>query len=50
MNHLDFSPEYRKNISFATYDAGHMVYLTEDGLNKMKKDFVNFIDMTLPKE
>ncbi len=50
MNHLDLGPEYRKNISFATYDAGHMVYLRENGLAKMKKDFVDFIGATLPKE
>jgi carboxypeptidase C (cathepsin A) len=50
MNHLDLGPEYRKNISFATYDSGHMVYLTEEGLSKMKDDFATFIDRTLPRE
>lgn len=50
MNHLNLGPEYRKNIAFATYDSGHMVYLTEDGLTKMKQDFANFIDKTLPRE
>lgn len=46
MNHLDLLPEYRKNISYAMYPAGHMVYLPMDGLVKMHKDFVNFIDQT----
>ena len=50
MSHLDLSPEYRKNISFATYESGHMVYLTEEGLRKMRNDFTAFIDMTMPKE
>ncbi len=50
MNHLNLSPEYRKNISFATYDSGHMVYLTEEGLRKMKNDFTGFIDMTMQRE
>ncbi len=47
MDHLNLPAEYRKNISHATYDSGHMVYLREAGLVKMKKDFSNFIDETL---
>ena len=46
MNHLDLLPDYRKNISYAKYAAGHMVYLPMDGLVKMHKDFDNFIDQT----
>ena len=47
MDHLNLPEEYRKNISYATYESGHMVYLRESGLVKMKKDFSNFIDETL---
>lgn len=47
MDHLNLPEEYRKNISYATYDSGHMVYLREAGLVKMKKDFASFIDETL---
>jgi carboxypeptidase C (cathepsin A) len=50
MNHLDLGPEYRNNISFATYAAGHMMYVREAELAKVKKDFTAFIDATLPKE
>ncbi|MBZ5647722.1 MAG: peptidase S10 [Acidobacteriia bacterium] len=50
MNHLDLGPEYRNNISFATYGAGHMMYVREAELAKVKKDFTAFIDATLPKE
>ena len=46
MNHLDLLPEYRKNISYAKYAAGHMVYLPMDGLTKMRKDFESFLDQT----
>ncbi len=43
MDHLDLGGKYRQNISFATYDAGHMVYLPTDSLKKMKNDQVNFM-------
>jgi carboxypeptidase C (cathepsin A) len=48
MDHLDLSPEYRKNLSFATYDAGHMVYVDTDSLAKFKRDLASFIDKSLP--
>jgi carboxypeptidase C (cathepsin A) len=47
VDHLNLSPQYRKNISFATYSAGHMVYLPADGLKKMKTDEAGFMDKAL---
>ena len=47
VDHLNLSPPYRKNISFATYDAGHMVYLPLDDLKKMKSDEAGFMDKAL---
>jgi len=43
-DHLDLPAGYRKNISFATYGAGHMVYVHGESLIKFKRDLISFID------
>lgn len=43
IDHLDITPEHRKNISVKWYDAGHMFYLNQPDLEKMRKDLVEFI-------
>ena len=48
MDHLDLGGKYRQNISFATYESGHMAYLTTESLKKMKSDQVKFMDSALP--
>ena len=45
-DHLDLPPEFRKNISHAQYESGHMVYLDSKAHAKMKADFANFIGAT----
>lgn len=48
IDHLDLGPDYRKNISFATYESGHMVYIESGSHAKMKKDLVEFMGKCLP--
>jgi carboxypeptidase C (cathepsin A) len=48
MDHLNLGEKYRQNISFATYDAGHMVYLPVSQLKKMNADVATFMDKSIP--
>lgn len=49
MDHLDLDGKYRQNISYATYGAGHMVYIDRAEHDKMKKDLMDFMDKCLPR-
>ena len=47
IDHLNLDPKFREGISFATYNAGHMVYVDRAEHDKMKKDLVQFMDKCL---
>jgi len=42
-DHIELPSEQLKNISMAYYEAGHMMYLHQPSLEKMKKDLQGFI-------
>ena len=50
VDHLDLMPNLRKNISLTTYECGHMVYVRMESLAKMKQDFSQFLDRSLPPQ
>ena len=44
VNHMNLEPAIRKNISFAYYESGHMVYIDEKAHAKLHKDVAEFIN------
>jgi carboxypeptidase C (cathepsin A) len=44
VEHLGLAEKLQKNISLQYYDAGHMMYVREDDLAKLKTNVANFID------
>ncbi|HTQ59635.1 MAG TPA: hypothetical protein VMI32_05405 [Candidatus Solibacter sp.] len=42
--HMNLEPPVRKNISFAYYESGHMVYIDEKAHHKLHKDVDEFIN------
>ena len=46
VNHMGLEPPMRKNVSFAYYESGHMVYIDQKADDKLHKDVDEFIDST----
>jgi carboxypeptidase C (cathepsin A) len=44
INHLAIDPELLKNVSYATYDSGHMMYLKLEDLAKLERDLRAFLE------
>ena len=44
VSHMHLEPSLRKNVSFAYYDAGHMMYIDEKEHHKLHKDVDEFIN------
>ncbi|MCP4357759.1 MAG: peptidase S10 [Chloroflexi bacterium] len=48
-NHIDTPLNLMKNISMSYYEAGHMMYVHEPSLIKLKKDLATFMDTAAAK-
>jgi len=44
MDHLGITPDLRSHIHLEYYESGHMIYLHEDALAKLKANIANLID------
>ncbi|MFY9725922.1 MAG: peptidase S10, partial [Bryobacteraceae bacterium] len=44
VSHMNLEPPVRKNIAFAYYESGHMVYIDSKAHDKMHKDIDEFIN------
>ena len=44
VSHMMLEPSVRKNISFAYYESGHMVYIDQKADDKLHKDVDDFIN------
>jgi carboxypeptidase C (cathepsin A) len=43
LEHMALAPEYRTNITFAEFDAGHMMYINQPDLQKLQAAIENFV-------
>jgi len=50
MDHLGLKPNLRKNIDLKYYEAGHMMYVHDESLAKLKANVVAFIDRASTKQ
>lgn len=49
VSHMSLEPSMRKNISFAYYESGHMVYIDRKAHDKLHKDVDDFINASYPR-
>lgn len=47
LDHLNLEPALRHNLTFAEYEAGHMMYIDTTSRHKLKSDFAAWFDTSL---
>ncbi len=48
VSHMNLEPAMRKNVSFAYYEAGHMMYIDKKAREKLHKDVDEFLNAGYP--
>lgn len=43
VDHMQLDPAFRKNISWAEYESGHMMYVNQPDLIKLQRDLARFL-------
>ena len=46
---MNLDPQLRQNVSFAYYEAGHMMYIEKNSLRKLKEDAARFVQSAIQK-
>jgi carboxypeptidase C (cathepsin A) len=49
LDHLPLAEAYRKNVSYAEFDAGHMMYINRPDLEKMQQSLAGFLKAAAAK-
>jgi carboxypeptidase C (cathepsin A) len=48
LNHMGIHPEMHANISWAFYEAGHMMYIDKESHSKLKRDLAEWMRASVP--
>ncbi len=43
LEHMPLAEAYRKNVTFAEFDAGHMMYINQPDLQKLQAEIAKFV-------
>jgi carboxypeptidase C (cathepsin A) len=49
LSHMGLAPVQRQRVSTAEYEAGHMMYIDEEELTRLRDDVGAFLDQALPQ-
>ncbi len=50
LEHMRLPPELRQNITYGVYEGGHMMYIYQPALGKLRKDLEKFYKSAYPQE